>query len=117
MSWRDPPFKLSRLRDIGFELWDPIGVLPPGESWEGHPAADEYDEYLMHAASLTRMGKTVDEVADYLLDIARNWMEMRIAGDQRRRAEETAAAIKAYVDELDDGAARPTDAAPPRQRS
>ena len=29
-----PPLSLSRLRDIGFSLWDPIGILRPGEPWE-----------------------------------------------------------------------------------
>jgi len=38
-----PPLKLSRLRDIGWREWDPIGLLPQGDAWESYPEfADEY---------------------------------------------------------------------------
>jgi hypothetical protein len=42
--------RLSRLRDIGWTEWDPIGLCPP-EGWEGIPAADEYDGYPVGPAT------------------------------------------------------------------
>jgi hypothetical protein len=112
MSWSDPSLKLSRLRDIGFERWDPIGVLSPEEHWKGHPAADEYDGYLTMAASLSRMGKPVDEVTGYLLEIVGDRMGLSVTSEQRQRARETAIAIRAYVEELDGDAALPIAATP-----
>ena len=38
-------FKLSRLREIGWSLWDPIGL----SGFEG-TLDDEYDSYLLQAA-------------------------------------------------------------------
>ena len=29
-----PAAKLSKLRDIGWKLWDPIGLLGPEEEWD-----------------------------------------------------------------------------------
>jgi hypothetical protein len=101
MSWKDRPFQLSRLRDIGFRYWDPIGILSPSESWVNHPAADEYDEYLMEAASLIRRGTPVSDAARRLIDIQSDHMGLPVGPDEKRRAEEAAAAVKAYVDELD----------------
>jgi len=97
-----PPLKLSRLRDIGFKEWDPIGILSPGESWGHHPAADEYDHYLLHAANRLRRDWSVSDAADYL-----TWVKSEHTGlghpddpSERSRAAATAKAIKAYVDEL-----------------
>jgi hypothetical protein len=42
-----PKFKLWRLREIGWRLWDPIGLI----GLEGTPD-DEYDGYL-HSGSGT----------------------------------------------------------------
>ena len=68
-------FKLSILRDIGWKFWDPIGLLPQGDCWEQYPEfADEYDDYLMQAAGRFARGETVEEVGDYLYDIASNRM-------------------------------------------
>lgn len=40
---------LPALREIGFRLWDPLGLC---EAWqEGEEMADEYDSYLMRAYS------------------------------------------------------------------
>ncbi len=48
-----PKIKLSRLRDIGWSLWDLIGLLKSGQRWEDdecRPFANEYDAYLLNAA-------------------------------------------------------------------
>ena len=100
-----PPLKLSRLRDIGWREWDPIGLLPAGETWESHPEfADEYDGYLIRAASELRRGWSVSDAADFLVSIVVDHMGMgsRPGSTARVRAEATANAIKAYVDEPND---------------
>ncbi len=97
-----PPLKLSRLRDIGWTEWDPIGLLPKGDKWESRPEfADEYDRYLLHAASRLRRDWSISEAADYFMLIACEHMGLGPPKDSsaRIRAEATAQAIKTYVDE------------------
>jgi hypothetical protein len=96
-----PPLKLSRLRDIGWAEWDPIGILSPGKRWDHHPAADEYDRYLLEAASRLRRDWSISDAADYLMHIASEHMGLGLLmdGEARLRAETTAKAIKAYLDE------------------
>ena len=36
-----PKIRLSRLRDIGWSTWDPIGLLENNQSWEDVGYADE----------------------------------------------------------------------------
>lgn len=64
-----PKLRLSRLRDLGFSIWDPIGLLGEGERWEHKPFADEYDGYLRAAAGMLRRGKPEDEVIGYLVAV------------------------------------------------
>ncbi|MBO9197506.1 hypothetical protein J5277_25655 [Rhizobium sp. 16-449-1b] len=40
-----PVIDLSRLRDIGSSLWDPIGLMPEGWTWRDDDAAGFEDEY------------------------------------------------------------------------
>lgn len=61
-----PPVQLSQLRDIGFADWDPIGILSPGQPWKDHPAADEYDSYLMGVVGRLHRGSGEAEAIDYL---------------------------------------------------
>lgn len=46
---------LPALRDIGFHLWDPLGLCATWQ--EGEAMADEYDSYLMRAYSAAVNGK------------------------------------------------------------
>ena len=72
-----PRMKLSRLRDIGWTIWDPIGLLPPNVSWsdeECHSFADEYDTYLLRAAGKLQNGDSQDEVVAYLTEIEEDHM-------------------------------------------
>lgn len=106
-----PPLQLSRLRDIGWRLWDPIGLLDPGVSWEGQPFADEYDRYLTSVASMLRDGHSTDECEAYLVQVAVVYMGMGLNRDGtirpdreqtfRELATPTVAAIRAYAAELD----------------
>ena len=49
-----PKIRLSRLRDIGWTTWDPIGLLGQDQLWEDISYADEYDSYLLRAAGMLR---------------------------------------------------------------
>ena len=93
-----PRVKLSRLRDIGWSLWDPIGLMPKGMFWhhEDHLCfADEYDRYLIQAASQLRRGISDVEVVGYLVSIEINYMGLGEAKNTQERAEKVVAAIKA----------------------
>lgn len=60
-----PKIPLSRLREIGWKLRDPIGLARNrGSPDEG--GVDEYDRYLLHAASMISRGGSKDEAAAYL---------------------------------------------------
>lgn len=67
-----PKIKLSRVRDIGWSLWDPIGLISADQDWNDEeclPFADEYDSYLVQAAGQLRRGKSELDVAVYLATI------------------------------------------------
>jgi hypothetical protein len=67
-----PKLKLSKLRDIGWSLWDPIGLLPQDSKWDedaNRSFADEYDRYLVSAASQLRQGTDPAQVVEYLCQI------------------------------------------------
>ena len=93
----DPPIELSRLRDIGWTEWDPIGLLNRGQAWDGKPCADEYDSYLLKVASDLRRGASVEGAIEYLLNVEREHMGLGIQPGQEDRAEATALAIQRVV--------------------
>ena len=93
-----PTIKLSRLRDIGWSNWDPIGLLSAGQSWddeECQDSANEYDGYLIHAASQLRRGASETEVVDYLVQIEAEHMGFGERPNSRKRAQAVVAAIQA----------------------
>lgn len=58
-----PKVRIARVRDIGWNLWDPIGLLGEGGHFPGKWSddqnqrfADEYDRYLIDAAHQLRRG-------------------------------------------------------------
>jgi hypothetical protein len=92
-----PRVKLSKLRDIGWNLWDPIGLLGSG-SWsdESHQAfADEYDRYLISAATQLRQGKPRNQVVSDLVRVEVEHMGLGERPTSRERAEAVVAAILA----------------------
>jgi hypothetical protein len=95
------PIKLSVLRDIGWEKWDPIGLLASGQKWDHEPFADEYDGYLLKAAGDLRRKVPLEEVVGYLLRIEREGMGLGVRSGQTERAEATARSIQSYILELD----------------
>jgi hypothetical protein len=91
-----PTFKLSHLREIGWAKWDPIGVGEPDHEWP----ADEYDAYLLNAASQLWSGRSDEEVADYLVKIETEHMGLATASDSRMRALDVAQTMRRYVETL-----------------
>ena len=92
------PVALSRLRDIGWKHWDPIGIGPPEPGF-----ADEYDRYLREAFGRLRRGASKVAVAEFLMGIEADHMGLGRAPGIERRAAATVEAIYAYVAELDGG--------------
>ena len=90
-----PKFKLSRLREIGWAKWDPIGLA----GTEGQPD-DEYDSYLLQAAGRLWNGASQEEVADYLVGVETEYVGLGDAPGVRQRAREVAHALNSYVAEL-----------------
>ena len=95
----NPRVKLSILRDIGWEKWDPIGLLPmvgEGSKWD-HPDnlhfANEYDRYLVSAASQLRRGADAEDIINYLIRIEADHMGMGIGPSTRPRAKSVVKAI------------------------
>ena len=90
------PLQLSRLRAIGWTLWDPIGL----EDCGGTPpegAADEYDSYLVEVAGMIRRGASEEDAASWLHEAA---LGMGLPEPSRDAASRTAAAIRAYLQEI-----------------
>ena len=89
------PVELSRLRDIGWTHWDPIGIGPPRPDF-----ADEYDAYLAEAFDLLRRGAANVVVAERLMQIEADHMGLGRRPDAERRAVAVVEAIRTYVAEL-----------------
>lgn len=94
-----PKIELSRLREIGWTLWDPIGLKYLLE--EGNDSvADEYDSYLLQAAGRLWNGASVEEVTNYLVTVELDHMGLSDAPGVRPKARETVNALSEYVSEL-----------------
>lgn len=91
-----PKIRHSRLRKIGWTLWDPIGLGEPVSDKQRSSYADEYDSYLLRAAHLVRSGAPVADVVGYLVNIESEYMGLGIRADTRSRAD---AVVKAIADD------------------
>jgi len=90
-----PKFELSRLRDIGWRNWDPIGL----KDLEGN-ADDEYDSYLLQAIGMLWNGTGPEEVAAYLVWAEIEYMGLAKGHQSGERAKATVEALDAYAAEL-----------------
>ena len=86
--------KLSRLREIGWDLWDPIGLNELEPTWR-ESAPDEYDGYLLHAVCLIRNSHAREDVVRYLMEIECERMGLSECAGSRERAIEYEALLKA----------------------
>lgn len=99
MSWQ-PSLKLSVLRDIGWEKWDPITLNGSEGGWRRSSAADEYDRYLVLMAGRLLSGEPDGALVNYLVRIETEHMGLVNSSTARSRAEATVAAIREKVDPL-----------------
>ena len=97
--------KLSHLREIGWSLWDPIGLkgLSDGDWQDGGACADEYDGYLVQVAGRLTRGEPTAEVVAYLEETETGHIGLSRNATTRSRAEATVAAIASYLTTLPDG--------------
>ena len=90
---RHPKFQLSKLREIAWSLWDPIGLLTHDSDWASTGFADEYDTYLVRVAGMLRNGESSDDAVAYLIEIETDHMGLSKAPGSRKRAERVVEAI------------------------
>jgi hypothetical protein len=90
-----PRFKLSRLREIAWRQWDPIGLY----GLENTPD-DEYDSYVLQAVGRLWDGATEDEVTDFLIGIEADYMGLGHRDGIKERARGVVRALGGYVAEF-----------------
>jgi hypothetical protein len=84
-------YKLSILRDLGWQHWDPIGLKDDRASCD-----DEYDSYLLQVVSKLTNDVPRKEIVDYLVDIEQNYIGLGVTASIRSRAENLVTAIADY---------------------
>ena len=91
--------ELSRLRDIGWDLWDPIGLKNVRRS----DCEDEYDEYLLQVVSRLRRREAASDLARYLVSVENEHMGLDSRPSALSRAVATVEAIDAYLKTIPSG--------------
>jgi hypothetical protein len=88
--------RMSRLREIGWSAWDPIGL--------GGAPADEYDSYLLRLVGLVRQGATDTKCVDCLVK-AEIEQIVGVDGspDTHDRAVKTVALVREYLATIPEG--------------
>lgn len=89
--------KLSVLRDIGWEQWDPIGLRGSEGGWRRSHAADEYDRYMRRVADGLQGGEPGAALIDYLVSIETLHMRLTETPATRARAEATVATVREHL--------------------
>ena len=92
--------KLSVLRDIGWERWDPIRLNGSEGGWRRSNAADEYDRYLLQVSGRLQGGEGDAALVDYLVGIETGHMGLAETPATRSRAEATVAAMRDEVEAI-----------------
>ena len=86
--------KLSVLRDIGWEQWDPLRLNGSEGGWRRSHGADEYDRYLLQVTGRLQAGELDSALVDYLVEIETGHMGLADTPATRSRAEATVASIR-----------------------
>jgi len=94
-----PKVQLSKLREIGWSLWDPIGLreMSNGDWQDGGTCADEYDAYLIQVVGRLRRDDPAAEVFAYLEDTEVGHMGLSRSPTTSARATATVEAIRDYL--------------------
>ncbi|MCZ8375805.1 MAG: hypothetical protein O9342_10540 [Beijerinckiaceae bacterium] len=85
---------LSRLREIGWHFWDPIGLLPEGADWKTQTFIDEYDVYLLHVAFSLQAGWSAELAIAYLVQAEVEAMGLGLRSTTKDRAVSTVTALR-----------------------
>jgi hypothetical protein len=85
--------KLSVLRDIAWDVWDPIGLNGSEGGWRQSDAADEYDRYMRRVAKGLHDGERNETLVDYLISIETVHMGLTETSTSRKRAGAAVAAV------------------------
>jgi hypothetical protein len=88
-----PSVKLSVLRDIAWDVWDPIGLNGSEGGWRQSDAADEYDRYMRRVAKGLHDGERNETLVDYLISIETVHMGLTETSTSRKRAGAAVAAV------------------------
>jgi hypothetical protein len=94
---------LARLREIGWDLWDPISLRDIDPDRDAGSGAGEYDSYLLRVAGMLCNREPIDTAVDYLVSIETEHMGMGLSATARGRAEATVRAIESYLAALPPG--------------
>ncbi len=76
-----------RVDEVLFYLWDPIGVS------EAPEARDEYYTYVPQVFSMVQSNTSANEIADYLQNIAREAMGLRVSAESLTNDQEIASLL------------------------
>ena len=88
-------YKLSKLRDLSWENWDPIGLKNGRVNCE-----DEHDSYLLRVIGMFTEDVPQSEIVEYLIKIECEHMGLGVNSTARPRAEQLVAAIVGYQQTL-----------------
>lgn len=91
--------EIDRLREIGWTLWDPIGLLREHADWRTRSFKDEYDSYLKRAVRRIVAGENEGAVTAYLIGSASHRMGLGEGRTIIRTSTATARALIGLVEE------------------
>ncbi|MGC3940970.1 hypothetical protein ACOTTU_24510 [Roseobacter sp. EG26] len=100
MSKKHPRLDLNRLREIGWSLWDPIGLDGKSDIWRDETFVDEYDTYLMKAAGMLRNQCSLAEVVEYLFFIETEYMGLGIGTNESELRKKLLKVAQAMNDDM-----------------
>lgn len=95
---RESEIDIRALRQIGWDHWDPIRIRQFDDTAWQEGAADEYDSYLLEAATMMLRGAPLEAVIAYLDRIVAEHMAIGPADEAMHQAStRTACAIAGYL--------------------
>lgn len=99
MSKHHPKIDIGRLREIGWSLWDPIGLDGKTGVWRQESFADEYDAYLIRAAGMLRNQCDIDEVVSYLFFVETDHMGLGVGTSEAELRKNLLNVVQAISDD------------------
>jgi hypothetical protein len=88
-------YKIEDLRELGWQIWDPIGMVDYRKDCE-----DEYDGYLLSVVGQLSNNTQTSEIVKYLLRIETEHMGLNLRQSAEPRALKLVFAIRQYLQSL-----------------